>query len=167
MTSPHLIVFVVMKIPLDNPTSDDECKPNSVRPPWIQPARKRNPPVPHSIPSMESPTQDMLEFASDHIFFPQASPPSSLTTDLSSVMSTLSWQEYSVGTTSFSGPLFDPARGVGAGAGGNQKVFMPSEELMSIFGNSDLDVMGLFSQSVFTESTMDGLGDVPHGEISE
>jgi hypothetical protein len=166
MTSPHLIVFVVTQIPLDNPTSSDEFIPNPVRPPWIRPARKKNPPVPRSTPSMESPPQDTSEFPSDHMSFAQASTPFSLITSLSPVMSTLSQREYSAGTTSSSGPLLDPAggAGAGAGAGGGQKLFMPSEELMSIFGDSDLDVAGLFPPSAFSGFTMDRLGDAPYGE---
>ncbi len=117
MTSPHLIVFVVTQIPLDSPTSD-EFIPNPVRPLWIRPARKKNPPVPRSTPCMESPPQGTSELASDHISFAQASAPSSLITTLSPVMSTgLSRREYSAGTTSSSGPLLDPAGGAGAGAG--------------------------------------------------
>jgi hypothetical protein len=113
---------------------------------------------------MESPLQDTSEFASDHISFAQASTPFSLTTSLSPVMSTLSQREYSAGTTSSSGPLLDPAGGAGAGAGGDQKLFMPSEELMSIFGDSDVEVAGLFPPSAFPGFTVDRLGDAPYGE---
>jgi hypothetical protein len=156
-------VFVVTQIPLDSPTSSDEFIPNPVRPPWIRPARKKNPPVPRSTPCMESPPQDTSELASDHIAFAQASTPFSLISSLSPVMSTLSQREYSAGTTtSSSGPLLDPAGGVGPGGG--QNLFIPSEELMSIFGDSDLDVAGLFPPSAFPGFTMDRLGDAPYGE---
>jgi hypothetical protein len=129
-----------------------------VRPPWIRPARKKNPSVPRSTLCMESPPQAPSEFTSDHISLAQASTPLSL-------MSTLSRREYSTGTTSSSGPLLDLAGG--AGAGGGQKLFMPSEELMSIFGDSDFDVAGLFPSSAFPGSTMDRLGDAQYGEILE
>jgi hypothetical protein len=44
---------------------------------------------------------------------------------------------------------------------------MPSDELMSIFGDdSDLDVGGLFPPSALPGFTMDRLGDAPHGENS-
>jgi hypothetical protein len=155
VTSAHLIVFVVTQIPLDSPTSSDEFIPNPVRPPWIRPARKKNPLVTRSTPCMESPPQDTSELPSDHISFAQASAPFSLITGLSPVMSTLSQREYSVGTPSSSSR--PPAGGVGAG--GSQSLFIPSEELMSIFGDGDLDVGGLFPPSAFPEVTMDRLGD--------
>jgi hypothetical protein len=157
-------MFVVTQIPLDSPTYSDEFIPNPVRPPWIRPARKKYPPVPRSTPCVESPPQDTSELASDPISFAQASAPSSLITGLSPVMSTgLSRREYSAGTTS-SGPLLDPAGGAGAGADGGQNLFIPSEELVSIFGDSDLDIAGLFPPPAFPGFTMDRLGDAPYGE---
>jgi hypothetical protein len=36
---------------------------------------------------------------------------------------------------------------------------------MSIFGDSDLDVSGLFPTSAFPGFTMDRLGDSPYGEM--
>jgi hypothetical protein len=88
MSSPHPTMFVVTQIRLDTSTSSDEFIPNSVRPSWIRPARKKNPPVPRSIPGpcMESPPQNMSEFASDHISFAQVSTPFSPITDFSPVM---------------------------------------------------------------------------------
>jgi hypothetical protein len=164
MTSPHLIVFVVTQIPLDSPTSSDEFIPNPVRPPWIRPARKKNPTVPRSTPCMEPPPQDTSDLASDHIAFAQASTPFSLASSLSPVMSTLSRREYSAGTTaSYSEPFLDPAGGVGPGSG--QNLFIPSEKLMmSIFGDRDLDAAGLFPPSAFPGFTMDRLDDAPYGE---
>jgi len=150
------------KIPLDGPTSSGEFVPNPVRPPWIRPARKKNPSVPRSTPCMESPPQDTSEFASDHISFAQTSTPFNPITSLSPVMSTLSRQEYLAGTTPPSEPLLDPAGG--AGAAGGQTLFTPSEELMSIFEDTDLGVAGLFPSSAFPGSTMDRLGDAPYGE---
>jgi hypothetical protein len=126
-----------------------------VRPPWIRPARKKILPVPRSTPYIESPPQDASELASDHISFARASTPFSL-------MSTLFRREYSAGTTSSPGPLVDPAGG--AGAGGSQNLFITSEELISIFGDSDLDVAGLFPPSAFPEFSMDRPGDAPYGE---
>lgn len=112
---------------------------------------------------MESPPQDTSELASNHISFPQATAPSNLIASLSPDVSTLSRGEYSAVTTSSSGPL-DPAGGTGTGPSGGQNLFMPSEELMSIFGDNDLDVGGLFPPSAFPEFTMDRLGDAPYGE---
>lgn len=155
MISPHLIVFAVTQIPLDSPTSSDEFMPIPVRPPWIRPACKKNPLVPRSTPGMESLSQDTSEFFNDHNSFAQPSTPSSL-------MSTLIRREYSAGTTSSSGPLLDPSGE--AEANGGQKLFAPSEELMSIFGDNDLDVTGLFPPSAFPGSTMDRLGDAPCGD---
>jgi hypothetical protein len=157
MTSLHLIIFVVTQIPLDSPTSSDISIPNSVRPPWIRPARKKNLPVLRSTPCIESPPQDTSEFSSDHISFAQASTPFSL-------MSILFRKEYPAGTASSPGSFIDPAGG--AGAGGSQTLFIPSEDLISIFGDSDLDVAGLFPPSAFSEFSMDRPGDAPYGEDS-
>jgi hypothetical protein len=158
MTSPHLIVFVVTQIPLDNPTSSHDFVVNPVRPPWIRPARKKNPTVPRSIASMESPPQDTSEFASDPISLAPARIPFSLITGVSPVTSTLAQREYSTGTASSSGPLLD------GGAGeDDQKLFMPSEELMFILRDTDLDIAGLFPPSAFPGSTNQP-DDAPYGE---
>jgi hypothetical protein len=157
MTSPHLIVFSVTQIPLDSPTSSDEFIPNHVRPPWIRPARKKNTPVPRSTPCMESLPQDTSEFASDHDSFAQTNTPFGL-------MSTHFRREYSAGTASSSGPLLDPAGGARAGVGSGQKPFIPSGELMSIFGDNDLDVVGLLPPSALPGSTIDRLRDAPYRE---
>jgi len=155
-------VFLVTQIPLDSPTSSDEFVPNPVRPPWIRPVRKKYPPVSRSTSYMESPPQDTSEFASDPISFAQPSTSFNLITSLSPFMPTLSRREYLADSSSSSGPLFDPAGGAGADDG--QNLFLPSEELMSIFGDSNLDVAGLFPPPALPGFTMDRLGDVPYGE---
>jgi hypothetical protein len=147
------------QIPLDSPTPSQEFLVSSVRPPWIRPARKKNPPVSRSTGSAESLLQDTSEFASDPISIAAASTPFSLTTYLSPVMSTSSQREV---TPSPSRPLLDRA-GAGAGAGG-VAMLMPSTELMSIFGDSDLDVAGLFPSSALPGFPTDQLGDAPYGE---
>ena len=162
MTSPSLIVLVVTQIPLDNPTPSHEFIVSPVRPPWIRPARKKNAPVSRSTGSVESPPQDTSEFAGDPISIASASTPFSLTTDLSPVMSTFSRREFSAVTPSSSGPLLDPA-GAGAGAAGLE-MFMPSEELMSLFGEGHLDVGSLFLPSVLPGFNADRPGDAPYGD---
>ncbi len=124
-------------------TSSHEFIVNPVRPPWIRPARKKNTPVRRSTPSTESQPQDTSEFASDYISFAPASTPFNLITSFSPVMSALSQREYSGRRTSSSRSLLDPA-GAAAAAADGQKLFRPLEELMAIFGDSDLDVVGLF-----------------------
>ncbi len=148
MTSPHL------------PTSSHDFLVNPVRPPWIRPARKKNPSVPRSTASMESPPQDTSEFASDPISLAPARIPLNLFTGVSPVTSTLAQREYSIGTASSSGPLLDPD---GGARGDDQKLFMPSEELMSILRDTDLDIAGMFPPSAFPGSTNRPDG-APYGE---
>jgi hypothetical protein len=156
---PNLIVLVVTQIPLDSPTPSQEFIVSSVRPPWIRPARKKNTIVSRSTGSVESLLQDTSEFASDPISIAIASTPFSPSTSLSPVMSTSSQREV---TPTPSRPLLDRA-GAGVGAGG-LSMFMPSTELMSIFGDGDLDIAGLFPSSAFPGFPTDQLGDAPYEE---
>jgi hypothetical protein len=166
MISPNLIVLVVTQIPLDSPTSPHDFIISSVRPPWIRPARKKNPPVFLSAGSVESPPQDTSEFTSefagDRTPIAPANIPFSPTTGLSPVMSSSSQLEFSAVTASYPGPLLNPA-GVGTVTSGLE-MFMPSEELMSLFGDSDVDVEGLFPPSALPGFTTDRPGDAPYGE---
>lgn len=160
-------MLVVTQIPLDSPTSSHEFRVSPVRPPWIRPARKKNPPVTRSTGSVESPPQDTSEFTSefagDRTLIAPAIP-FSPTTGLSPVMSTSPQLEFSAVTASYLGPLLNPA-GVGAVQSG-LGLFMPSEELMSLFGDSDVDVEGLFPPSALPGFTTDRPGDAPYGEAS-
>jgi hypothetical protein len=156
---PNLTVLVVTQIPLDSPTPSHEFIVSSVRPPWIRPARKKNT---RSTGSVESSPQHTSEFTGDLTPIAPASTPFSPTTGLSPVMSTSSQREFSAVTVSYPGPLFDSA-GAGVGASGLE-LFMPSEELMSLFGDGDIDVEGLFPPSALPGFTTDRPGDAPYGE---
>jgi len=163
MTLPNLTALAVTQIPLDNQTISRELIVSSARPPWIRPARKKNPSVPRSTGGVESPPQDAPEFTTGNTGPISAAPgstPFNLATGISPVTPTPSQPEFSVGTGSPSGQL-DPA-GAGAGVGGLE-LPVPSAELMALFGDGGLDVTGLFPQSALG-CTTDRPSDKPYGE---
>jgi hypothetical protein len=162
MTSSKLIVLVVTQIPLDNPTPTHEITVSSVRPPWIRPARKKNPPFSRSTGSVESPHQDTSEFDGDPIPIALAGIPFSLAAGLSSIMSTSSQQEFQTVEASSSRTLIDPSGAGGVAAG--LDLFMPSEELMSLFRDSDIDIPDSFSPFALPGFPADRPGDAPHVE---
>lgn len=160
---PNLTSLAVTQIPLDNQTISRELIVGSARPPWIRPARKKNPSAPRSTGSVESPPQDAPEFTgkSGLICTASASTPFNLATGISPVTPTRSQPEFSVGTESPPGQL-DPA-GARAGVGGLE-LPMPSAELMALFGDGGLDVTSLFSQSAPLGCTTDRPSDRLYGE---
>lgn len=162
VTSPNSFVLVVTQIPLECPTPTHDITVSSVRPPWIRPARKKNPSVSRSTGSVESPSQDTSKFAGDPISIALAGTPFSLTAGLSPIMSTSSQQEFSTVAASSSGPLIDPA-GAGAVAGGLE-LFIPSDGLMSFFEDGDIDITDSFLSSALSGFPADRRGDAPHVE---
>ena len=162
MTLPNLTALAVTQIPLDNQTISRELIVSSARPPWIRPARKKNPSAPRSTGGVESPPQDAPEFTGNTGPISAAPPstPFSLATGISPVTPTRSQPEFPVGGGSPSGQL-DPA-GAGAGVGGLE-LPLPSADLMTLFGDGGLDVTGLFPQSALG-CTTDRPSDEPYGE---
>ena len=139
------MALVVTQIPLDNLTISQELITSSARPPWIRPARKKNPSGPRSTGSVESPPQDTSEFASIPIFTAPPNAPFNPTTGFSSVAQT---QRFSAEIASPTGQFHEPLR---AGAGSlelpesdSDAISMPSVELMALVEDSGLDVAGLF-----------------------
>lgn len=161
MTSPDLTALVVTQIPLDNQTISRELIVSSTRPPWIRPARKKNPPAPRSTGGVESPPQDTPEFVGNTISTALASTPFNLATDFSPVTPTQPQPDFLVGAEPSSGQL-DHA-GAGAGAGGLE-LPMPSAELLALFGDGSLDVTGLLSPPVLSGCTTDSSSHAPYGE---
>ncbi|KAF8259235.1 fungal-specific transcription factor domain-containing protein [Lactarius quietus] len=129
------------QIPLDNQIISQELMTSSTRPPWIRPARKKNPSGPRSTSSVESPPHDTSEFASSPISAaPPNAPSFNLTTGLSSVARNQSPQRFSVET--FGGgdlelPKSDPD---------TSSVPMSPVELMAFVEDGGIDVASLFPQ---------------------
>ena len=157
MTSSGLTAHVATQIPLDNQTISRELIVSSTRPPWIRPARKKNPSVPRSTGGVELPSQDTPEL--NPISTAQAGSPFNLATDFSPVAPTRSRPDFLVDTQSSSGHL-DPAA---VGARGLE-LPMPSAELLALFRDGSLDITGLLSPSVLSGSTTDRPGHTRYGE---
>jgi len=157
MTSPDLTALVVTQIPLDNQTISRELIVSSARPPWIRPARKKNPSAPRSTGGVESPPQDTPEFTGNTISTALASTPFNLATDFSPVTPTQPQPDFLIGAESSSVQLDH------AGAGGLE-LPMPSAELLALFGDGSLDVTGLLSPPVLSGCTTDHSTHAPYGE---
>lgn len=163
MTSQLLIALVVTQIPLDNQTISQELITSSTRPPWIRPARKKNPSGPRSV---DSPLHDTSEFSSSPV---STAPPNALfnlPTSFSSVAQTQSPRQFSVETASPTGQVLDPSRA----AGGNLELpksdpdtsSMPVE-LMALAENGGIDVAGLFPYQSVPEFMADLQAGTPYG----
>ena len=155
-------MLVVTQIPLEFPTPTHEITVSSVRPPWIRPARKKNPLVSRSTGSVEFPLQDMSEFAGDPISIAPAGTPFSLTTGLSPAMPASFQQEFPTVAASSSGPLIDPT-GAGAVAGGSE-LLNPSLGLLSLFEDGDIDITDSFPPFALSGFPTDRRADAPHVE---
>ena len=172
MTSQLLIALVVMQIPLDNQTISQELITSSTRPPWIRPARKKNPSGPRSTGSVGSPPHDTSDSASSSVNTAPSKAPFNLTAGLSSVAQTQSLQRFSVETISPTGQLLDPSR---AGASNlelpksdldTSSMPMPPVELIALVDDGGIDVASLFPQQSIPGFTTDIQGDTPYGECS-
>lgn len=151
MTSQLLMTFVVTQIPLDNQTISQELITSSTRPPWIRPARKKNPSGPRSAGSAELPPPDASEFASSPVSTASLNVPFTAV-GFSSVAQTQSPRRFSVETASPEGQFLEPSR---AGSSNlehprsdpdTSSMPMPSVELMALVEDGGLDVANLFPQ---------------------
>jgi len=163
------MALVVTQIPLDNPTISQELITSSVRPPWIRPARKKNPSGPRSTGSVESPPQDMSEFTSSPVSTAPPNVPFNVTAGFSPVTQTQSPRRFSVETAS-STELLEPSR---AGAGNLElpksdsdtgSMPMPSADLMALVEDDGLDVTNLFSQQSVPGFMADLQAGTPYGQ---
>jgi hypothetical protein len=161
------MALVVTQIPLDNPTISQELITSSARPPWIRPARKKNPSGSRSTGSVESPPQDTSEFASSTVSTAPSNVPFNLTAGFSSVAQT---QRFSTETASPTAQLHDPLR---AGAGNlelpepdsdTRSMPMPSAELMALVEDGSLDVACLFPQQSIPGFMADIQAGTPYGD---
>ena len=167
MTSQLLIALVVTQIPLDNQTISQEFITSSTRPPWIRPARKKNPSGPRSTGSVDLPLHDRLEFASSPV---STTPPNTLfnlLTSFSSIAQTQSPRRFSVETASLTGQLLDPSRA----AGGSLE--LPKSdldtrsipvELMALVESSSIDVASLFPHQSVPGFMAEAQAGTPYGE---
>lgn len=166
------MALVVTQIPLDNPTISQELITSSTRPPWIRPARKKNPSGPRSTGSVESPLQDTSEFATSSVSTAPPNAPFNLTAGFSSVAQTQSPRRFSAKTASPTEQLHDSSR---AGVGNlellkpdsdTRSMPMPSAELMALVkdcGLDGLDVTGLFPQQSDPGFMADLQAGIPYG----
>ncbi|KAI0266452.1 fungal-specific transcription factor domain-containing protein [Gloeopeniophorella convolvens] len=154
--------LTVTQIPLDNPTIPQELLGNPARPPWLRPVRKKNPSAPRSTGSMESPPQDPGEFGS-----PMSAAPNSsfLSNTFSPVPKAQSPRRYSMDATSPTAQFLDASGTSGLELPKPDPGAMPmgTADLMALFGESGLDVAGLFPQPALPEFTTELPGDSPYG----
>src|SRR6266404_2301462 len=159
---------VVTQIPLESPTISEELMTTAARPPWIRPARKKNPSGPRSTGSAESPPLDTSEFTSSSVSTAPPNPQFNLTAGFSRVAQTQSPRRFSAETAPPTEQL-DPSRA----RAGNQElpkpisesgsVTMPSAELMALFEGDGFGVAGLFPQLSVPGFTADLEAGNPYG----
>ncbi|KAN0128261.1 Fungal specific transcription factor domain containing protein [Lactarius tabidus] len=157
------------QIPLDNQTISQELITSSTRPPWIRPARKKNPSGPRSTGSVELPPADASEFASSPVS--TTSPNMLFTpTGFSSVAQTQPPSRFSVDAASPRGQFLEPSR---AGAGNlehpesdsdTNSMPMPSVELMALAEDGGLNVANLFPRQSVPGFMADLHTGTPYGD---
>jgi hypothetical protein len=163
------MALVVTQIPLDNQTISQELITSSTRPPWIRPARKKNPSGPRSTGSVELPPADASEFASSPVS--TTSPNMLFTpTGFSSVAQTQPPSRFSVDAASPRGQFLEPSR---AGAGNlehpesdsdTNSMPMPSVELMALAEDGGLNVANLFPRQSVPGFMADLHTGTPYGD---
>jgi hypothetical protein len=169
-TLSELILLLVTQIPLDNATIPQELTVSSSRPPWIRPARKKIPPAPRSTAGIDSIPQDTSEFVVSPITDALANTPFNLAGSFSPIAQSQSPRRFSLGTDAPQEELLNPSR-----PGGDQlglpkhdpslgAMPMPSAGLMTLFGDRDIDVAGLFPRSGMPEFTTDLPDDISFGQ---
>lgn len=163
------MAFVVTQIPLDNQIISQELITSSTRPPWIRPARKKNPSGPRSTGSAELPPPDASEFASSPVSTASLNVPFTAA-GFASVAQTQSPRRFSVETASPKGQFLEASR---AGASNlehpksdpdTNSMPMPSVELIALVEDGGLDVANLFTQQSVSGFIADLQTGAPYGE---